>query len=284
MSDKIRQGCRIGKLTVEQMTDQRKNGYRVWKCRCDCGGEVLLDTRCLQRGTIKDCGCASVVRPGQRDISGQRFGKLTALRPTGERSSRGSMIWQCRCDCGREVCADLNLLICGNKKSCGCLKNPPLKDYVGKRFGRLTVTAYAGKKDGIHQWKCICDCGKETVAGQSSLQRGKVKSCGCLQASIYRENLGLRDGTSVAMLKASKRGRLIKTNTSGYNGVYLDKRRGQWVAQITFQGKTKYLGAYPEKGEAIKARLRGEEIYDEFLEKVEAEEKRCLSQKGRPKE
>ena len=274
MSDKIRQGYRLGKLTVERATDQRKNGYMVWKCRCDCGGEIFLDTRALQRGAIKDCGCASVVGPGQRDISGQRFGKLTALGPTGERSSRGSMIWQCRCDCGGEICAALNQLVCGNKKSCGCLKTPPLKDYVGRRFGRLRVTEYAGKKDGMHQWKCICDCGKETVAGQSSLQRGKKKSCGCLQASIYRDNLKLRDGTSVAMLYASKRGRLIKTNTSGYNGVYLDKRRGQWVAQITFKGKTKYLGAYPKKEEAVKARLRGEEIYDEFLEQVGEEEER----------
>ena len=270
----IKTGYRIGRLTVEESTDRRKNGYKIWKCRCDCGGEIFLDTRRLQRGLVKDCGCVSVVGPGQRDISGRRFGRLTAVRPTGERSTRGNMIWHCRCDCGKEVCADLNQLISGDKKSCGCLKNPPLKDYVGKRFGRLTVTGYAGKENGVHQWRCICDCGKETVAGQTSLQRGRTKSCGCLQASVYKENLGLRDGTSVAMLKASKRGRLIKTNTSGYNGVYFDKRRELWIAQITFQGKTKYLGAYRKKEEAAKARRRGEEIYDEFLEQVEAERKR----------
>lgn len=268
---KVKTGYRVGMLTAEEKTEGRKNGYVVWKCRCDCGGEVLLDSRSLQRGTVKDCGCASAVRPGQRDIAGRRFGKLTAMRPTGERSGRGNIVWRCRCDCGKEVCADLKQLVSGNKKSCGCLKNPPLKDFVGKRFGRLTVMGYAGKENGMHQWKCICDCGKETVAGQTCLQRGKTKSCGCLQASVYRENLGLRDGTSVAMLKASKRGRLIKTNTSGYNGVYFDKRKGLWVAQITFKGKTKYLGAYRKTEEAVRARLKGEEIYDEFLEQVKAE-------------
>lgn len=139
---------------------------------------------------------------------------------------------------------------------------------MGKRFGRLTVTGYAGKENGIHRWKCICDCGKETVVGQSSLQRGRTKSCGCLQATIYRENLELCDGTSIAMLRASKNGRLIKTNTSGYNGVYYHNRRGLWVAQITFKGKTKYLGAYEKLEEAVKARLKGEEIYDEFLEQA----------------
>ena len=46
---KVGIGYRVGSLSVEEATDQRKNGYTVWKCRCDCGGEVLLDTRCLQR-------------------------------------------------------------------------------------------------------------------------------------------------------------------------------------------------------------------------------------------
>ena len=264
----IKTGYRVGMLTVAEATDLRKNNYKVWKCRCDCGGEILLDTRCLQRGLIRDCGCVSVVEPRQRDISGQRFGKLTALRPTGEKNDRGSMVWKCRCDCGKEVCANVSALVTGNKKSCGCLKTPPLKDFIGKRFGMLTVTGYAGKEKGVHQWKCVCDCGKETVAGQTCLQRGRTKSCGCLQASVHKENLRLRDGTSIAMIKASKAGRLIKTNTSGYNGVYFDKRRELWIAQITFQGKTRYLGAYRKLEEAVKARHRGEELYDEFLYRI----------------
>ena len=90
-------------LTVEEATEQRKGGYIVWRCRCDCGGEILADTRCLQRKSVRDCGCRSPLRPGQKDITGLRFGKLTAVRPTKERSRRGSTVWLCRCDCGREV-------------------------------------------------------------------------------------------------------------------------------------------------------------------------------------
>lgn len=82
----IQIGCRVGKLTVAARTDQRKNGYTVWRCLCECGGEILLDTRTLQRGTVRDCGCETRVKPGQRDITGQRFGRLTALYPTGARS------------------------------------------------------------------------------------------------------------------------------------------------------------------------------------------------------
>ena len=54
-------------------------GYTIWVCRCDCGGEILLDTRCFQRGTITDCGCISGVRPGRKDIAGMGFGKLGAV-------------------------------------------------------------------------------------------------------------------------------------------------------------------------------------------------------------
>lgn len=265
----IQTGYRIGSLTVEEPTAQRKSGYVVWKCHCDCGGIVFLDTRCLKRGTVRDCGCRTRVRPGQRDISGMRFGKLTAISPTKERSARGSTLWKCRCDCGKEILAEAGQLISGNRKSCGCLSHPGLTDLTGKRFGRLTVTEYAGKRAGMHRWRCICDCGRETVVGQSLLKSGKTKSCGCLQAAIYRDNLKLVDGTSVTALLAAKGGRLIKSNKSGYNGVYLDKKRGLWVAQITFKGKTRYLGAYGSLEQAVQARKQGEEIFDAFLERVE---------------
>ena len=77
----IKIGYRVGMLTVESKTDERKNGYTIWLCKCDCGGEIRLDTRCLQRRTVTDCGCISVVKPGMLDLTGQRFGKLVCLRP-----------------------------------------------------------------------------------------------------------------------------------------------------------------------------------------------------------
>lgn len=257
-------GYQVGRLTVEAPKEERKDSYIVWSCRCNCGGQIKLDTRCLQRGTVTDCGCVSKVKPGQRDISGQRFGKLTAVEPTGE-ILNGSVIWRCQCDCGGEVFAPLHQLTAGYRKSCGCLSHPPRKDCIGKRFGRLTVTAYAGKRNGMHRWSCACDCGNKTVVGQTLLQTGKTKSCGCLQLETYRDNLQLIDGTSVTMLKATM-DRLIASNTSGHTGVYLDKKRGKWVAQITFKGKTHYLGAYAEKQEAVRARQRGEEqFFQPFL-------------------
>ena len=100
---KIEPGVRVGKLTVKEATGQRKRGYSIWNCHCDCGGSIALDTRALQRGTVQDCGCETKVRPGQKDLTGQRFGRLVCLEPTEGRSkSSGSVIWHCRCDCGNE--------------------------------------------------------------------------------------------------------------------------------------------------------------------------------------
>ena len=257
-------GMRIGMLTVVEETEQRKNSYVVWRCRCDCGGERLLDTRYLQRGTIRDCGCVSKLRPGQKDITGQRFGKLTALYPV-EGGGYGVTLWHCQCDCGGEIDVPLRVLNAGYRKSCGCLSHPPLKDLTGRRFGRLTVLEYAGKQNKEHKWRCRCDCGKETLVRQDFLIKGRTQSCGCAGIDTRRESMGFIDGTCVAILEKRHK-RLISTNKSGYNGVYQNKRTGKWAAQITFKGKTYFLGSYTKKEDAVKARQRGEEMYEDFLD------------------
>ncbi len=53
------------------------------------------------------------------DITGQHFGRLTALRPTAERYN-GCVVWHCRCVCGNEKDVSLNNLMQGYTTSCGC--------------------------------------------------------------------------------------------------------------------------------------------------------------------
>lgn len=257
-------GYRFGRMTVIGKTSEKKNGFSVWRCRCDCGNEVLMDTRWIRRGTKLDCGCITKLSPAIRDLTGQRFGKLQVLEATDRRDAGGSVIWRCHCDCGKDVEVSRSQLVSGYKKSCGCLGHPPRKDYVGKRFGRLTVIAYEKKQDGQHIWRCRCDCGAETLVRQTYLQSGHTVSCGCRQNESIKDNLKLVDGTSVTILENTK-ARLLRTNTSGYNGVYQRSNSSKWCAQITFKGKTYYLGSYDKLEDAVQARLRGEEMYDDFL-------------------
>lgn len=260
---RIEIGYRVGVLEVIASTSERKNGYTVWNCRCDCGGERMLDTRTLQRGTIRDCGCQTKVPPGASDLTGRRFGRLVAVTPT-DRREHGCVVWRCLCDCNNVVYVSTHQLICGYTKSCGCWGHPPLKDFIGKRFGHLEVIGYEGKRAGMHRWKCKCDCGNETVVGQTLLQTGKTKSCGCLQKTQILENLNLVDGTSVTILEATKN-RLWSSNSSGYTGVYQDKKTGKYIAQITFKRKKYHLGSYESLNDAVKARKCGEEMHDDFL-------------------
>jgi len=60
-----------------------------------------------------------------------------------------------------------------------------LIDRIGHRYERLLVVARApnaSETDTNARWNCKCDCGRMVVAYGQDLAKGKVKSCGCLNA------------------------------------------------------------------------------------------------------
>lgn len=167
----ITPGASFGHLTVLEETKERENGYTVWRCRCDCGNEYLAASRKLKNGgavSCKDPSCeyyaeALRIRHHREDLTGRRFGKLTVLGPAMaeqktpdmkevKRDDNGRILWDCKCDCGNKCEATSSELKTGNRKSCGCLSRPPLKDWIGHRFGKLVVKAYDGKRNGYHYW------------------------------------------------------------------------------------------------------------------------------------
>ncbi len=58
----------------------------------------------------------------KRDLTGQRFGRLTVLAPA--ENVGGRTAWHCRCDCGREVVVKTCHLCAGHTKTCGCQNGP----------------------------------------------------------------------------------------------------------------------------------------------------------------
>ncbi len=137
------------------------------------------------------------------------------------------------------------------------------KDWVGKRFGNLTVTAYDGKRGGKHYWRCQCNCGKEKIVCQSNLKNGHTRSCGCL--SNPRDTRHFLEGTCIESIRSRKP---PANNKSGVRGVYQNQKLGRWTAQITFQGHTRYLGSFDSLEEAAQARERAEALFDDFLKKT----------------
>lgn len=52
------------------------------------------------------------------DLTGRRFGRLTVVRLAGK--ARAGYVWNCLCDCGREVDTLRACLTYGSTQSCGC--------------------------------------------------------------------------------------------------------------------------------------------------------------------
>lgn len=48
---------KFGRLTVIEKLGSDKHQEQLWKCRCDCGQEVIVNTISLTSGNTKSCGC-----------------------------------------------------------------------------------------------------------------------------------------------------------------------------------------------------------------------------------
>ncbi len=55
-----------------------------------------------------------------KDITGQKFGRLTAIRVVGK-TKNGITIWLCKCDCGNTTEVRSTCLRSGESQSCGCI-------------------------------------------------------------------------------------------------------------------------------------------------------------------
>ena len=263
-------GEQFGNWTVLNNYITSETGERKWLCRCVCGTERYVLERSLLYGGSKSCGCLrkeNANKARSYDLSDKVFGDLTVVNKAKKQRKNGRIWWTCVCTCENQCDVPATLLITGRKTSCGCKTMPKYasSDIAGKRFRKLTVTEYAGKRAGMHRWRCICDCGNETIVGQTLLQNGKTKSCGCLQQTQILKNMKFVDGTSVTAIEARMSRPPISTNSSGYNGVY-HSSRGKWRAQIGFKGKMYYLGSFDSIQDAIDARKEGEKMYENFLE------------------
>ena len=215
MKPKHLYGQRFGHLTAIAATNEKRYDSSVWICKCDCGNFVEVPIGYLTSGNKKSCGKCQY---NGKDISGQTFGQLTAIAPTGEKIG-SSYLWKCRCSCGNEIVVPKILLLNGRKTHCGCLspekgqieqaapameerrdepatepkptaKKSHPKDITGQRFGRLTALYNTGEKTrGVFIWHCVCDCGNEKDVPISLLTSGGTTSCGCAKRGVNTKDI-----------------------------------------------------------------------------------------------
>lgn len=132
----------------------------------------------------------------KQDLTGKRFGKLTALEYDREKQK-----WKCQCDCGNityKTTGHLN----SNAVSCGCKQK---QDLIGKRFGKLVVLKKSeNRRRGHYLWVCQCDCGNICEKPTGELNAGTATSCGCSwrQPAVHE---GDRFGRLIAVRPTEKR-------------------------------------------------------------------------------
>ena len=203
-----------------------------------------------------------------KDLTGMRFGRLTVIKFAGINKT-GRADFLCRCDCGTEkVIASADLTHKGHPvRSCGCLRQET-KIKPGDRFERLTVIERSQPKVSpsgqVHvRWLCLCDCGNKVTVAGNDLASGYTKSCGCLHREKVKELY--TDGTAPCKLHEADKPR--STNTSGVTGVWYDKSRQMWCAELMFRRKKYHIGRFKDKDDAIAARKDAEErIFKKYLE------------------
>lgn len=127
---------KVGRLTILKKGSGRLTSggqYKTtWICQCECGNLVEVDAQKLKRKTTLSCGCLrdeKVSRVNFKDISGEKFGRLTVLRylEIKERENRNRN-WLCECECGNIVQVNGAKLTSGHTQSCGCLVNEHIKN------------------------------------------------------------------------------------------------------------------------------------------------------------
>lgn len=121
-----------------------------------------------------------------KDITGQRFGKLTVLK-LSETRLHDKPCWDCLCDCGNSKIANGCVLRMGKLTSCGCNQyqgNPV--DITGQKFNRLTAISHSGNKNKHNGllWNFVCDCGNTIEQEAYPVTSGTTKSCGCYAKEV----------------------------------------------------------------------------------------------------
>ncbi len=123
-------GEKFGRLSVVQYAGSRKyknSSVAMWKCRCECGKEVIVPGQALRQGRTKSCGCLS--REIHKEILTERNKSNSSHGQFGTRIYR---IW------------------CGMKTRCYNKNHKAYRDYGGR--GITICAEWKDHFEGFYKW------------------------------------------------------------------------------------------------------------------------------------
>lgn len=130
-----------------------------WHCKCDCGNELDVDTRNLNSGHTKSCGCFMKEVNSLNntiDMSAYEDENLIVLERDGS-TPQGTALWKCLCKhCGRLFTTEGANIRSKETRSCGCVhshnEQQIIKMFLDNEIefaSQYTFPDLKGK-DGIH--------------------------------------------------------------------------------------------------------------------------------------
>jgi hypothetical protein len=133
-------------LTVIEMLYNYNNKHRTY-CRCQTinGDEVIVRADALRSGSTH-CAKGAGKSGKPLDITGRRYGLLQAVRPTNKKASNGSVIWECKCNCGNNTEVPVSQLIRKHTLSCGCRHQSKWEMFIGDYLTDLHIDFVAQKR------------------------------------------------------------------------------------------------------------------------------------------
>lgn len=281
-------GQKFGKLTVIKRDEDRftTSGKRktMWLCHCDCGNIITVRTNSLTTNHTKSCGCLPSGTP--KDLTGMKFGRLTALKRVNDEyspSGKKKIMWKCLCDCGNVFIAQSTDLTKANggTKSCGCLKLEKIKesfcktnkydmeneyglgyDSIGNKFyfdldDYHTIKDIYWSKNRNGYFRGFLN-GKEVILHRIIMgiedENLYIDHINHDRADNRKNNLRIVTPQQNSMNKiSSKENRVL--------GVTLDKKTNKWKVLIGYKNRKIYLGYYENFDDAVRVRREAEMKY-----------------------
>jgi hypothetical protein len=215
-------GKKIGMLTVLSFDGIGKHGTALWRCRCDCGNEKVVDGALLRGGVSISCGCL------------QSIATRKARKKYNDYTIDGDVVYVKLSNSDKTMICDLDdwdrlKKYCWSIGSGGYARTNLIDDVVRRTFHMNVI-----------------DCPEGMVRDHINRNRLDNRKC----------NLRI-----VSMEVNARNTSLNKNNTTGYKGVTRPSSDNKFHAQISVGNKTYHLGRFDTAEEAYQARLRGEEKY-----------------------
>ena len=226
---------------------------------------------------------------------GDKYGRLTIIEevePHITPSGQKQRMILCSCDCGTSEPFEvtLNNLRSGHTTSCGCVHKEKAKENgrANKKYNKYDLTGeygigYTSKGEEFYFDKEDFDLIKDYCWSISNGYVVTYEANTGKQIKFHRLIMNYPEGMDIdhsdhktsnncksnlrvcSHSENMKNKKISNNNTSSVTGVSWHKARSKWRAYITINGKTKHLGFFINKEEAIEARLKAElELYGTF--------------------